>query len=49
MYIHSYQSYIWNKVLSKRIKKFGLNVLVGDLISKNPNGMIVFNSDNFYD
>lgn len=37
MYIHSYQSYIWNKVLSQRIKQFGLSVLVGDLISKNPN------------
>lgn len=35
MYIHSYQSFIWNRVLSKRIQKFGLNVLVGDLIPRD--------------
>ncbi|XP_035219310.1 pseudouridylate synthase 7 homolog isoform X2 [Stegodyphus dumicola] len=37
MYIHSYQSFIWNQVVSRRIKKYGLNVLKGDLISKVPN------------
>ena len=31
MYIHSYQSLIWNKVVSKRIAKHGTKVLVGDL------------------
>ncbi|CAL1289762.1 unnamed protein product [Larinioides sclopetarius] len=32
MYLHSYQSYIWNKVASKRIKEYGLKVLKGDLV-----------------
>lgn len=32
MYAHSYQSYIWNKVASKRIELFGLEVVEGDLI-----------------
>lgn len=32
MYCHAYQSYIWNRVASKRVAKFGTQVLVGDLI-----------------
>ncbi|KAG0430756.1 hypothetical protein HPB47_022399 [Ixodes persulcatus] len=32
MYIHGYQSYIWNKVVSRRLRKFGLAVLEGDLV-----------------
>lgn len=32
MYIHGYQSFIWNKVVSRRLKKFGLSVLEGDLV-----------------
>lgn len=32
MYVHSYQSYIWNKVVSKRIRTYGLKVLEGDLV-----------------
>ncbi|KAL7642508.1 UNVERIFIED_CONTAM: hypothetical protein RMT77_007069 [Armadillidium vulgare] len=34
MYVHAYQSYIWNSVVSKRIEKHGLKVLPGDLIYK---------------
>ncbi|CAI2361379.1 unnamed protein product [Moneuplotes crassus] len=33
IYIHAYQSYIWNKVTSTRFEKFGTQVLVGDLVS----------------
>jgi len=33
IYIHAYQSYIWNKVTSERIKTFGNKVLIGDLVS----------------
>ncbi|KAL6944949.1 hypothetical protein ACO0QE_002391 [Hanseniaspora vineae] len=32
MYVHAYQSYVWNKVASYRIKEFGLNVIAGDLV-----------------
>eukprot|EP00795_Rhopilema_esculentum_P017264 gene17264-8827_t len=32
MYIHSYQSYIWNKIVSKRIKIFGMQPIAGDLV-----------------
>ncbi|CAN7988732.1 unnamed protein product, partial [Ixodes hexagonus] len=32
MYIHGYQSYVWNKLVSRRLRKFGLAVLEGDLV-----------------
>lgn len=32
MYLHSYQSLIWNKVVSRRLIEFGLKVLPGDLV-----------------
>ena len=33
LYVHALQSYIWNKVVSKRIQVFGTKVLKGDLVS----------------
>lgn len=35
MYGHSYQSYIWNLVASKRIQLYGLEVVEGDLVLCN--------------
>lgn len=32
IYVHAYQSYVWNMVASKRIELFGLQVREGDLI-----------------
>ncbi|KAK0085544.1 hypothetical protein PV325_004948 [Microctonus aethiopoides] len=32
MYIHSYQSYIWNNVVSRRIREFGCKPIVGDFV-----------------
>jgi len=31
MYAHAYQSYIWNRVVSRRVKEFGLTPQPGDL------------------
>lgn len=32
MYPHAYQSYIWNMAASKRIERYGYQVVVGDLV-----------------
>ncbi|XP_066247908.1 pseudouridylate synthase 7 homolog [Euwallacea similis] len=32
MYIHAFQSLVWNKMASKRMKLFGLKPVVGDLV-----------------
>ncbi|CAG0916031.1 unnamed protein product [Notodromas monacha] len=36
MYCHAYQSYIWNKTVSKRIADHGTKVLAGDLVFIKP-------------
>uniref|UniRef100_A0A0K2V6A6 Pseudouridylate synthase 7 (Putative) [Xenopus (Silurana) tropicalis] n=1 Tax=Lepeophtheirus salmonis TaxID=72036 RepID=A0A0K2V6A6_LEPSM len=42
IYTHAYQSLVWNEMVSKRIKKYGTKVIIGDLVqvgepSKNVN------------
>ncbi|KAK7202604.1 pseudouridine synthase [Myxozyma melibiosi] len=32
MFVHAYQSYVWNSVVSTRIQKYGVKVLEGDLV-----------------
>lgn len=32
LYIHSFQSLIWNKIVSLRIKEYGLKPIVGDIV-----------------
>ncbi|XP_053113399.1 pseudouridylate synthase 7 homolog isoform X2 [Hemicordylus capensis] len=34
MYIHSYQSYVWNNMVSNRIEEYGLRAVPGDLVLK---------------
>lgn len=34
LYPHAYQSYIWNKTVSERIERLGLQVLIGDIVLK---------------
>ena len=38
MYLHSYQSLVFNKVLTERLAQSGLKVAVGDLFSKEEDG-----------
>jgi tRNA pseudouridine13 synthase len=35
IYIHSFQSYIWNQMASFRIREYGNEVVVGDLVQEN--------------
>ena len=35
--IHAYQSYVWNTVVSERIKLYGMKCIVGDLVTLNEN------------
>ncbi|KAL1435854.1 hypothetical protein MTO96_010627 [Rhipicephalus appendiculatus] len=32
LYLHGYQSYVWNRLVSRRVQRFGLTVLPGDLL-----------------
>ncbi|KAM4747049.1 pseudouridylate synthase 7 homolog isoform 2-T2 [Rhinophrynus dorsalis] len=45
MYIHSYQSYVWNNMVSKRIDEYGLKVVPGDLVLKGATAVQVEESD----
>ena len=37
--IHAYQSYVWNIVVSERIRLYGMNCIVGDLVSLDDNNV----------
>ena len=41
IYVHGYQSYIWNKAVSERLRRYGRQVLVGDLVVKRENADLI--------
>jgi tRNA pseudouridine13 synthase len=41
-YVHSYLSLIWNKIVSKRIAMFGLNLIIGDLVYDPHHNQVIF-------
>lgn len=38
MYVHAYQSYLWNLVVSERVKLSRTTALVGDLVFADDHG-----------
>lgn len=49
MYVHAYQSYIWNIVASKRLELFGLEVQEGDLVLESEDAEDVILGDDLED
>ncbi|XP_072715521.1 pseudouridylate synthase 7 homolog isoform X1 [Ciconia boyciana] len=45
MYIHSYQSYLWNNMVSKRIEEYGLRAVPGDLTLKGATAVHIEEGD----
>jgi len=45
LYCHAYQSYLWNMVVSRRIKTHGTKVIKGDLVYKKKEDMQVDNDE----
>lgn len=45
MYIHAYQSFVWNHIVSRRMKQFGTDVVVGDLVYDKQNGKEIISDE----
>lgn len=43
IYVHGYQSYVWNRTVSERLRRFGSQVLVGDLVVERENADLIEN------
>jgi tRNA pseudouridine13 synthase len=41
-YVHSHLGLIWNKIVSKRIAKFGLKLIIGDLVYDPQHNQVIF-------
>lgn len=46
LYLHGYQSYIWNRVASRRLKEFGMEPIIGDLVYKGDLKNVAFKEEN---
>jgi len=46
LYVHSYQSYIWNHHASVRIQKHGMKVYYGDIVVDPTGGLVIVNDSN---
>ncbi|KAG7194973.1 uncharacterized protein KQ657_004084 [Scheffersomyces spartinae] len=46
MYVHAYQSYVWNSVVSKRYELFGSEVQAGDLVLDDKKATATVEEDN---
>ena len=47
MYVHSYQAYIWNRMVSDRLKSAGTTLKPGDLVMPKTKGMLFITSYYF--
>merc|ERR1719483_275296 len=45
LYVHSYQSYVWNLMVSRRLKEFGQKLILGDLVIKGGSGATELNPE----
>lgn len=41
--MHAYQSYIWNRSVTQRFKRFGKKILIGDLAIRKEKAFLVDN------
>ena len=44
--MHGYQSYIWNRAVSERLRRFGMEVLIGDLAVRRENADLLEDADD---
>lgn len=42
MYLHAYQSFIWNEATSRRVEIYGLEPVIGDLVRTESNDQIMY-------
>ncbi|KAK9236919.1 pseudouridine synthase [Lipomyces kononenkoae] len=49
MYVHAYQSFVWNTVVSERIAKFGLSVLEGDLVLDDAHKVSTYDAEDDFE
>jgi tRNA pseudouridine13 synthase len=43
IYVHAYQSFVWNRAVTSRLQKFGRQVLIGDLVIRPDKSHLVDN------